>query len=93
MCNALVEELCLFVSDCLRAIKRENPLHFISFVFKSTCSGTLNTRAARKKIPVFVSKFFGEIVLNFLLCFIFFLHFFSSFITFLKNLFSKMWEG
>lgn len=81
MCNALVEELCLFVSDCLRVSreKRENPLKFFFFFgcfFKSTCSGTLNTRATimKKKIPVFVSKF-GEIVFNFL--FVFYFLFFS----------------
>ena len=35
MCNALVEELCLFVSDCLRVSreKRENPLKFFFFFF------------------------------------------------------------
>lgn len=76
MCNALVEELCLFVSDCLRVShrKRETLFFFLCFIFlggegllfvlKSTCSGTLNMRAARKKIPVFVSKF-GEIILHF----------------------------
>ena len=62
MCNALVEELCLFVSDCLRVSreKRENPLKFFFFFFggcffKSTCSWTLNMRAAiikkKKKNP------------------------------------------
>lgn len=77
MCNALVEELCLFVSDCLRVSreKREDPLtFFVCRFFKSTCSGTLNTRAAmKKKIPVFVSKF-GELFLI-SLCVLFFFPF------------------
>lgn len=78
MCNALVEELCLFVSDCLRVSreKREKPSKvFFCLFLKSKCSGTLNMRAAIKKIPVFVSKF-GEIVFNFL--FFFFYHFFKK---------------
>lgn len=78
----------LFVSNCLRVSreKREDPLRFfflfVCFAcpfFKSTCSGTLNVRAAmKKKIPVFVSKF-REIVFNFLLflfCFFFLLSLF-----------------
>lgn len=64
----------MFVSDCLRVSREEGkPSTFFFFVlfFKSMCSGTLNMRAARKKIPVFVSKF-GEIVFNFLFCLFFF---------------------
>lgn len=82
MCNALVEELCLFVSDCLRVSreKRENPLKFFFFfwlffqVHMLWDSKYEGDDYEKKKIPVFVSKF-GEIVFNFL--FVFYFLFFS----------------
>lgn len=80
MCNALVEELCLFVSDCLRVShkKRETLFFFLCFIFfwgggafvcfKVHLLRDSKYESSEKKIPVFVSKF-GEIIL------LFFVHF------------------
>lgn len=94
MCNALVEELCLFVSDCLRVlqVKRENPLRFfVCSFFKSICSGTLNIRGGEKRIPVFVSKF-GKLFLISFFFFCFYLLFFFLFLRKASFVFN-MWEG